>query len=371
MSTKRKTGVVLSDADYRRRYPTSGTANKICLPAENSLWLPSRILPLNWQLGGGILYGKILELFGEESTGKSLMSMDFGYCCQQLGGEILWQDAEASFDVSWAMQNGLDPTKIHLLPEENVIEIISDWQMDTILRVRARLTNNEPILLVVDSTAALDTQLNMDTADSDQKAEMGNRAKAIYRMLRKRTKLYARYGVCVIYINQLRQKVGASQFEDPDTTPGGSAMKFFASQRIGLYRGKRIKDEDKNYVGNFVYIRTKKNKVAPPKDNTQANVYFTPFNGTLGYDKYFYLPELLENMGVIQRKAAVYYYKGEKLAHETKIIALLKSNDKLRKNLIRRSGINTISVTKEKINAISNNRYPVKNKSPKDEADSE
>src|SRR5690606_36681767 len=127
---------------------------------------------------------------------------------------------------------------------------------DMIVTLRNRLTNNEPILLVNDSIAAFETLENLTTAQVDMKAEMGNRAKAIYAMVRRRNPFYIKYGVCVIYINQLRKKVGASQFEDPDTTPAGDAMKFFACNPLGLSTGKQINNPDEERVGNLVYIRT-------------------------------------------------------------------------------------------------------------------
>lgn len=364
MATRREAGNILSDADLLKRYG-SALASNISLNIEQSLWLPSRIPALNYQMGGGIKYGSILELFGEESTGKSLLAMDFGVVAQSLGGAVLWNDAEGTFSTHWAEQNGLDNNKLYICPE-SAIEIISDWQADMIVTMRARLTNNEPILLVEDSVAAFDTLENINSSQQDSKAEMGNRAKAIYTMLRRRNKFYVKYGVEVIYINQLRQKVGASKYEDPDTTPGGAAMKFYASQRIGLYRGKQILDSDEEKVGQYVHIRTKKNKVAPPRGKTLARVHFMEHEGMLGYHKYSGFPDVLEKMGVVTRKKGRWYYKDKMIAQgDEKMLKVLAEDDDLRKKLIKKSGINTVSKTRNQIEAQKKNLYPVKAKKSK------
>lgn len=373
MAEKKRVGNVLSDNELKKRYNT-GKASNICLTTESMLWLPSRVLSLNHQMGGGILYGTILELFGEESTGKSLLCKDFGVSAQALGGVVLWGDAEGTFNGPWAQQNGLDLDRTYLLPENCDIETHADWQADMIVTLRSKLVHNEPILLVEDSIGALDTLDNSNAAHADGKAEMAQRAKAIYKMVRQRNSFYLKYGVSVIYINQLRKKMGASQFENPDTTVGGGAMKFFASQRLGLYRGKLIKNDDKKKVGRVNYVRTEKNKVAPPRENTKAQVYFSPDNptGVVGYSKYYGLitedgDGVLEEMGILVRKAGAYYYKGNQIAKGyNAMMRKIQEDDTLRKNLIRRAGINTISKTRAQLESITENRYPVKTKKSKD-----
>jgi len=366
MATKREVGIILDDASYRRRYPDVKMASDMFKSLEDVLRLPSRILALNNLIGGGIPWGSIMEIYGEESTGKSLLATDFAAVAHSLGGVVLWDDAEGTFDPFWAAAHGLDPTKTEIYPE-NIIENISDWVADSVVKWRAKLTNNEPILLVVDSTAAVDTMDNINSSQADAKAEMGNRAKAIYKMLRVRNKLFQKYGVCVIFINQLRKKVGASKYEDPDTTPGGDAMKFFASIRLGIYRGKKIEDENEELVGHMVWIRVKKNKTAPPKKRILAEVYFVDSNGKLGYSKYKHLWEALVVKGTIKRKNARFYYKGEQIAHgDAAMEKVIATNIELRKKLIKRAGINTVSTIREKLDALKVNRYPVNMKKKKD-----
>ncbi|MEG0579632.1 MAG: hypothetical protein RR490_06935, partial [Niameybacter sp.] len=206
--------------------------------------IPTRFLAYNYQLGGGLTFGRMMEIFGEESSGKTLAAYDFAYCCQQLGGVVLLADAEQSFTNSWAKRNGLDLNKI-IIMRETAVEIISDWIAQTTLYYRSILTHNEPILVIIDSLASLDTLDNINSQMTDSKADMGNRAKAIYKMFRIRAELLSKLGVSMICVNQLRKNLKAGMFENPDTTPGGQAMKFYASIRSGFYGSKNITEKHK------------------------------------------------------------------------------------------------------------------------------
>lgn len=362
-----KAGKILSDSELAKKYAGSGIASQISIMPEKSLWLPSRHLYLNYTMGGGIPYGKICEIFGGESSGKSLVAMDFGYSAQYLGGIVLWNDAEQSFDPHWAQQNGLDLDKI-IIYNETSIEKISDWAADSSTTWRSKLKNNEPILIVTDSIAALDCEDNINSSQSDAKAEMGNRAKALYKYLRIRNQLFSELGVIVIFINQLRKKVGATMFEDPDTTPGGDAMKFFASQRLAFFRKKQITEGTKDrkvWLGNEVSVRLKKNRVAPPRPTFTTKIYFNAEYGRVGFDRYDMLVELFENTGVVTRSkgSSRYYLKEEELANgRDNFQELLESDSELRGKLLRRAKVNTISQTFKKIERLKEkgeNRYPV------------
>jgi RecA/RadA recombinase len=371
MAEKRKSGILLSEKDLKRRYPDSGLASEICFDEPHSLRLPSQNLAINFHMGGGIPYGKILELAGEESSGKTLLAMDFAKVCISLGGIVLWDDAEATFDGIWARKHGVDLSRVDLLPNENEFEIVSDWVADKCVYWRSKLTHNEPILFVLDSVALMETGDAMQVAEQDAKAEMGRRSFNMGKFLRKRNKIFAKYGICVIFINQLRVKVGASQYEEKETTPLQQALKFYASQRVWLFRGKRLRMGGKPkgpWVGNIVYIRTKKNKTSIPRDNIQAEVYFRPDGDKFGYHKYHGFDELVVDRGIIKRKMGRFYYKDKLLiAGEDKFKALIANDDKLRAKLIKRMGINTISKTRQQITDIKVNLYPVKSKKKKDE----
>lgn len=372
-SSKKSSGLLLKESALRKRYPDSGLASVISVTPDNTIYLPSRILALNHQLGGGLPYGKIIEGFGEESTGKSLLAMDFAVITQQLGGIVLWDDAECSWNNAWAKRNGIDLSKVELLKDENILETISDWIADMVVYYRSILKNNEPILLVGDSIASWETKLNMETADSQSGEDMGRRAKMIYKMLRKRRKILSKYGVCTFFINQVRKKPVSNKWEDPDTTPGGMAMRFYADIRLGIHRGKAVKNRDDHKVGQEVYFRIKKNKIGPPKENIKGKVFFKKHNGNLGYDKYTSLPEaLIEDRVLIKKRGPRYYFKGELLAHgDLNLLKKLKDDSDLRSKLIKESSINTFSKTKAKIDALTKNLYPVKMKAKNDKKDEE
>jgi len=300
MAKKPKAKLLDKKALKQKYHANAGLASEILLPKDSALWLPSRNIALNYQLGGGIPYGKILEQFGYESTGKSLLAMDFGYVAQKLGGVILWGDIEGAFDIHWAEQNGINTDKVELY-SDNSVEGFSDWSTDMIIHYRAKLTHNEPILLVADSIAGFECEENINTDQLSAKAEMGNRAKAIYRMYRNRnSRTWQKYGVSVIMVNQVRKKVGASMFEDAETTPGGDSTKFYATQRLALIRSKQIKGylkkngdfkEDKGKkgtkIGQNIIMMVRKNKAAPPKPSVKTCVYFEDLKtGYVGFDRY-------------------------------------------------------------------------------------
>lgn len=369
MGDKKQVGQLLDEKVLRRRYPDSGIASKILIRGERTIRLPSRNLAVNYHIGGGIKYGTIIEIFGEESTGKTLLAIDFAVVAQSLGGWVLWDDAEGTFDADWAEKHGLDLSRIEILPYENAFELLSDWTADMCVYYRSKLSNNEPILLVVDSLAMLEADDEMENAQMDSKAEMGRRSFKMGQYLRKRNKIFAKYGICVILINQLRKKIAASRFEDPDTTPLAQAVKFYASQRIGLYKGNRIRQGNQKkgkWVGNKVYIRTKKNKTSIPRDNIQAEVYFRKDNGNFGYHKYFGFDVLLTDKKIVKRKKGRFYYKDKMIAQgEEAFRDKIATDNELRKLFIEKMGINTVSKTRKQLESITTNYYPVKAKKKK------
>lgn len=348
--------------DMQKKFPGFTIASEA--DDTSSPWLPSRFHALNYVLGGGIPYGKVLELFGSESGGKTLMAYDFAYCCQYLGGVVLWADAEQSFTNAWAETNGLDLSRV-VVYRETAIEKISDWVASMSLYWRSQLTHNEPILLVLDSVSALDTEANINSEMSDAKADMGNRAKAIYKYFRIRNEMLYSLGITQIYINQLRTNLKAGMFENPDTTPGGAALKFYASQRIGLYGGKtltqKIKGKERK-VGKVTSIRTMKNKVAPPRFTIKASpLYNNPKYNEVGFDKLHFLDEVLIEEEIIEKSSGGVYKLGDQVIArgEEKFKKTLAENDELRRKLLRKAGINTLGATKKKLEKLTTNLYPI------------
>lgn len=351
-----------------KKYPGVSIAADLYSEVGGTPWIPSRSMVLNWMCGGGIPYGKVMEIFGQESSGKSLVALDFLVMAQKLGGFGMWVDAEQSFSKDWWTANGVDLTRV-VIYNETAVEKISDWISEMAPVLRSELIHNEPILLVVDSIAALDTVTRLSSDQLDAKAEMGARAKAIGDMLRKRNQQLSALGVSCIFINQLRKKLGTSIFEDPETTTGGEAMKFFAHLRLGFYRKKQIKakvNRQEAWVGNYVSLRMKKNKVAPPKPTMETEIYFLEEYGQLGFSRYAGLVNVLERAGAIKREkgSSIYYDPdGNKIARgEEALNKLLEENKSIRQKLVDFAKINTFSKTKKllaNLKESGTNLYPV------------
>lgn len=331
---------------------------------ENGLWLPSTFFMLNYTFGGGIPFGKILEVAGEESSGKSLIAYNFAYATQQLGGHVIWVDAEQAWMNSWAQENGIDPAGVTVIRDTR-IENIADALADLTIYWRSQLTHNEPILLVVDSIAAMDCADNIDSKMVDGKSEMGGRAKALYKFFRIRSELFYRLGITQIYINQLRTALNVGFGKDNTTTTGGAALKFYASIRAAFYAGKGITVRHRGKerkAGKLVTIRLIKNKVAPPRPTiSKTPVYFNPKYHEVGFDRYFGLEDVFVENEIIEKSSGgIYKYKGKQLCRgEEKFQKLLEEDDTLRRRLLKAASINTISTTKKKLASLTENFYPI------------
>lgn len=358
----RKKIKVPSLRDIQKKFPGQYIAAQV--DETKMPWLPTRCLAFNKVTGGGIPFGKILELFGEESSGKTLLAYDFAYCAQYLNGIVLWVDAEQSFTNSWAEANGLDLQRV-IVYRDTSIEKISDWIAMQALYWRSQLTHNEPILLVVDSISALDTDNNINSEMDQASADMGNRAKAIYKYFRIRNEMLYSLGITQVYINQLRKNLKAGMFEDPDTTPGGKALAFYAHIRIGMYGGKQLTKKingKERKIGRITSIRTKKNKVAPPGPTLKGTpIYNNPKYVDVGIDRLHFLDEILVEEEVVEKnKAGVFTFKGKTLCRGAeKFTKLLAEDDELRRKLIRKAHINTLGATKKLLESIETNLYPV------------
>jgi len=376
---------LMSDKDLQKKYGSASVVAKdITIENKRALRIPSRVIWLNAQTGGGLVYGKVHEIFGYESTGKSLIAKDFGYVTQSLGGVVLWDDAEQAFDYAWAVKNGLDLDKLYVY-DGNDIEGVSDWARDMSLYHRSKLVNNEPILLVIDSLAALET---LEEIDGDQKNVKGSygmgKAKKINEFYRKRIGFFKKYGITVIIVNQIRKKINATMYENAEITPGGDATKFFASMRIALAASTMLKGsivkgvfkEDKMKgmkVGRRIFLDVIKNKTYPLMPRVKTTVYFRDMVvDYVGYDRYNGLPEIFVRLKIVKKKGSRYYRKGTLICNgEDKFIRLLHDDDKLRKLLVSKANINTISKTRKLLETMDENLYPMPKASKKSKDEEE
>lgn len=363
MATKKKVGIkVPTKNEILKKY--GSMIIQASDTKEPGLWLPSTFFNLNYTLGGGFPWGKVTEIAGEESSGKSLIALNAAYACQQLGGSVIWVDAEQSWMNSWAKENGVNPDKVTVIRDTR-IEYVSDAVADIAIYLRSQLTNNEPILLVVDSIAAMDCADNIDSKMVDGKAEMGGRAKALYKYFRIRSELFYKLGITQIYINQLRTALNVGFGKDNSVTTGGAALKFYASIRAAFYSGKSITVKQKGKerkAGKLVTVRLIKNKVAPPRPTiSKCPVYFNPKFHSVGFDRYYGLEDVLVENDIIEKSSGgVYKYKGKTLCRgEEKFIKLMEEDEDLRRKLLRAANINTIGSTNKKLGKLTENYYPV------------
>jgi len=362
---KKKIKKATSLADLENRYEGSGLASSNALEPEDQLWVPCTSPLMTYLLGGGAYYGRIIEIAGQESSGKTLLALDFIKNAQELGGVGIFVDAELAFSHSWAELNGIDLEKLYIY-EENTIEVISDFTAEACYLYRSQLKKNEPIVLVIDSVAALDTAMAMQISEADSKAEMGGRAKAFYKMIRLRNRLWHRLGITVIFINQLRDKINTgfgSQFGEKHTTVGGNALKFFASQRIWLEAKKQItvgSKDRKRRVGVEVQVQMKKNKVAIPKIPTRVPVIFDPNYDELGFGGEDKMPDILVQNGVIDKVGNTYKFDGETVATSSSGLEKWLDDPDNAFDVYTEGKLPTVDTMTERLEDFeSDNRYPI------------
>lgn len=257
MAKKSKVGLKVPTAnEMAKKY---GSMIKLASEVtDTDLYIPSTFFALNYLFGKGIPYGKIVEIAGEESSGKSLVAYNFAYATQQLGGHVIWVDAEQSWMNSWAEINGVDPAKVTIVNDTR-IEYIADVVADLAIYLRSQLTHNEPILLVIDSIAATDCTDNIDAKMVDGKAEMGGRAKALYKYFRIRSELFYKLGVSQIYINQLRTALNVGFGKDNTCLHYDTMIPFVdgTSMKIG--------EIIKNHISKEVWSYNEKLGIFEPK----------------------------------------------------------------------------------------------------------
>jgi len=246
---------------------------------------------------GGLPRGRIVEVYGPSSSGKSTMAMFLAAQVQKQGGRVVWIDAEYSFSTKYAKNLGVDVNKI-ILSQPNHAE-------EALETISAMTKSNSVDLIVLDSVAALVPEKELDGDISD--VNVAQQARLMSKAMRILAGNLSRTKTAVIFINQLRDKIGV-MFGKKQTTPGGNALKFFASVRLEVRKGENIKGDDGDVIGNKIYISAVKNKVGLPFRKTDLDLYYTK-----GLD----LESDTFDFGVIReiiiRSGNTYEYGGEKL----------------------------------------------------------
>ena len=259
--------------------------------------VPSGSLSLDIALGvGGYPKGRIIEIYGPESSGKTTFALHAIAEVQRRGGRAAFIDAEHALDPVYAKNLGVNINELLLSqPDtgEQALEICEAL-------VRSEVVN----IVVIDSVAALVPQAEIEGDMGD--SHVGLQARLMSKALRKLSGTINKTKTTAIFINQLREKVGV-MFGNPETTTGGRALKFYASIRLDIRRGEQLKDGDK-FIGNKTNIKVVKNKVAPPFKTASVDIIYGSGVSHTGE-----VLDIASDLGMINKSGAWYSYKGEKI----------------------------------------------------------
>jgi recombination protein RecA len=280
--------------------------------------IPTGSIGLDIALGiGGIPRGRVIEIYGPESSGKTTLTMHMIAEAQKKGGLAAFIDAEHAFDKSYAERLGIDTENLLISQPDNG---------EQALEIADHLIRSGAIdIIVIDSVAALVPKGELEGEMGDSK--MGLQARLMSQALRKLTGTISKTGCSCIFINQLREKIGV-MFGNPETTTGGNALKFYASVRLDIRRIGQIKDgEDIN--GNRVKVKVVKNKVAPPFKIVEFDIMYGK-----GISKTGEIIDLGVELNVIQKSGSWFSYNGNKLGQGRDAVKqLIEDNPELAEEL--------------------------------------
>ncbi len=283
--------------------------------------IPTGSISLNAALGvGGYPKGRIIEIYGPESSGKTTLAIHAIAEAQKLGGIAAFIDAEHAFDRFYAQKLGVDIDNLLVSQPDNG---------EQALEIADQLIRSSAIdIIVVDSVAALTPKAEIEGDMGDNK--VGLQARLMSQALRKLTSTISKTNTTCIFINQLREKIGV-MFGNPETTTGGNALKFYASVRLDIRKSSTIKDGD-NIIGNLVKVKVVKNKVAPPFRKAEFEIMFGEGISRIGE-----IVDLGVEYDIIKKSGSWFSFDNSRLAQgrdATK--ALLKDNPELCEEITNR-----------------------------------
>ncbi len=280
--------------------------------------IPTGALAVDLALGvGGLPRGRVVEIFGPESSGKTTLMLHVIANAQRSGGLAAFIDAEHALDPGYAKRLGVNLNDLLVSQPDSGEEAL------TICETLAR--SNALDVIVIDSVAALVPKAELEGEMG--MATMGMQARLMSQALRKLTAILSKAKTTCVFTNQIREKVGV-MFGNPETTPGGKALKFYASVRLDIRRKDTIKDAAGNAIGNHVKVKVVKNKVAPPFVEAEFDIYFNQ-----GINKEGSILDVGLDAGVVEKKGAWLQFNGELIGQgkDAARLALLEKPELARK----------------------------------------
>ncbi len=276
--------------------------------------IPSGSISLNQALGvGGYPKGRIIEIYGPESSGKTTLALHAMAEAQKQGGIAAFIDAEHAFDRFYAQHLGVDVDNLLISQPDNG---------EQALEIADQLIRSAAVdIVVVDSVAALTPKAEIEGDMGDNK--VGLQARLMSQALRKLTSTISKTNTTCIFINQLREKIGV-MFGNPETTTGGNALKFYASVRLDIRKSTAIKDGD-DVLGYLTKVKVIKNKVAPPFRKAEFEIYFGE-----GISRPCEIFNLAVDMGIIKKSGSWFSYNDSKLGQGAEVAkAIIRDNPEL------------------------------------------
>lgn len=280
--------------------------------------IPTGSMSLDLALGvGGVPRGRIIELYGPESSGKTTVALHIVAEAQKMGGEAAFIDVEHALDPKYAKALGVDIDNLLVSQPDSG---------EQALEIAEQLVRSGAIdVLVVDSVAAMTTKAEIDGEMGD--SHVGQLARLMSQAMRKLTSIVAKTGCVAIFINQIREKIGV-MYGNPETTPGGRALKFYATIRMDVRKGEVIKD-NKMPIGNRMKVKIVKNKVAPPfRECEFDNIYGQ------GISRIGEVMDLAVELDIIKKSGSWFSYEGQKLGQgRDNAMQKLKDDENFRKEV--------------------------------------
>lgn len=282
--------------------------------------IPTGSVSLDLALGGGLPKGRIIEIYGPESSGKTTLTLHAIAEIQKQGGTAAFIDAEHALDPSYAKRIGVDVDNLLLSQPDNGEQALEITE--TLVR------SNAVDLIVVDSVAALTPRAEIEGDMGD--SHMGLQARLMSQALRKLTGVISRSKVTVIFINQIRMKIGV-MFGNPETTTGGNALKFYSSVRMDIRRVSQIKQGDE-VIGNRTRVKVVKNKIAPPFRQAEFDIMYNQ-----GISRSGDVLDLAVEHNIVEKSGAWFAYKDAKIGQGREAAkAYLQENPKVLEEIAKK-----------------------------------